>query len=175
MEIYTQREDVASPWWLVLLEGIFAAVFGFFVLMAPGATLFILVQFFGFYLLIAGILRIVSIFTESSMWGLKLLVGIVGILAGVLVIDHPHRATRDRRLRHRFSGHIAGGRRPDPSLSRRRLGHRCPERLGDRLRHHRAVKSPDRRGGYAVRFGRGHAGRRHRRHSSVLSHALEPC
>jgi uncharacterized membrane protein HdeD (DUF308 family) len=67
MEIYTQREDVASPWWLVLLEGIFAAVFGVFVLMAPGATLFILVQFFGFYLLnISKLLRSGSIVIRDS-------------------------------------------------------------------------------------------------------------
>src|SRR3954464_4194684 len=68
---------------LVLLEGIFAAIFGFLLLMAPGSTLVFLVQVLGFYLLIGGILRIVSIFLDSSIWGLKLVLGIIGIIGGI--------------------------------------------------------------------------------------------
>ena len=77
------------PWWLVLLEGIFAAIFGILLLIAPGATLIFLVRVLGFYLFIEGILRIVSIFLDSSLWGLKLVIGILGILAGVVVLNHP--------------------------------------------------------------------------------------
>ena len=77
------------PWWLVLLEGIFAAIFGILLLVAPGATLIFLVRVLGFYLLIEGILRIVSIFLHSSLWGLKLVIGIIGILAGMVVLNHP--------------------------------------------------------------------------------------
>jgi uncharacterized membrane protein HdeD (DUF308 family) len=81
--------DTTYPWWLVLLEGIFAAIFGFLLLIAPGSTLFFLVQVFGFYLLIDGILRIISIFIDHSLWGLKLVIGIFGILAGIVVLNHP--------------------------------------------------------------------------------------
>ena len=77
------------PWWLVLLEGIFAAVFGFLLLIAPGATFTFLVQVFSFYLLIGGILRLVSLFMDRSLWGLKLIMGILGILAGIVVLNHP--------------------------------------------------------------------------------------
>ena len=84
-----QRGDLTLPWWLVLLEGIFAAVFGLLLLIAPGASLLFLVQVFGFYLLIGGLLRIVSIFIDSSLWGLKLVIGILGILAGIVVLNHP--------------------------------------------------------------------------------------
>jgi uncharacterized membrane protein HdeD (DUF308 family) len=77
------------PWWLVLLEGIFAAIFGFLLLIEPGATLVFLVQVLGIYLLIEGILRIVSIFLDSSLWGLKLVIGILGIIAGIIVLNHP--------------------------------------------------------------------------------------
>jgi uncharacterized membrane protein HdeD (DUF308 family) len=73
-----------TPWWLVLLEGIFAAIFGLLLLTAPGATLIFVVRVLGFYLLTEGILRIVSIFVSSSLWGLKL--GI-GILAGMVVLN----------------------------------------------------------------------------------------
>jgi uncharacterized membrane protein HdeD (DUF308 family) len=81
--------DTTYPWWLVLLEGIFAAIFGFLLLIAPGSTLVFLVQILGFYLLIGGILRMVSIFTDSSSWGWKFIGGIFGILAGIVVLNHP--------------------------------------------------------------------------------------
>jgi uncharacterized membrane protein HdeD (DUF308 family) len=48
-----------------------------------------LFQVLGFYLFIEGILRIVSIFVDSSLWGLKLGIGILGILAGIVVLNHP--------------------------------------------------------------------------------------
>ena len=83
------REDVTFPWWLVLLEGIFAAIFGLLLFIAPGGTQMFLVQVLGFYLLIAGILRIVSIFLDASWWGWKLLLGILGIIAGIVVLQHP--------------------------------------------------------------------------------------
>ena len=81
--------ETTFPWWLVLLEGIFASIFGILLLIAPGATLFFLVQVLGWYLFIDGILRIVSIFLDTSLWGLKLAVGILGILAGIVVLNHP--------------------------------------------------------------------------------------
>jgi uncharacterized membrane protein HdeD (DUF308 family) len=84
-----EMRETTFPWWLVLLEGIFAAIFGFLLLIAPGGTLVFLVQVLGFYLLIEGILRLVSIFLDSSLWGLKLAIGILGILGGMVVLNHP--------------------------------------------------------------------------------------
>jgi len=89
MTTYTESEGATSPWWLVLLEGIFAAIFGFLLLIAPGSTTFFLVQVLGFYLLIGGILRVVSIFIDHSLWGLKLVVGILGLFGGIVVLQHP--------------------------------------------------------------------------------------
>src|SRR5215212_12071683 len=84
-----REEDATFPWWLVLLEGIFAAIFGLLLLIAPGATLIFLVQVLGFYLLIGGIFRVVSMFIDTSLWGWKLVGGIIGILAGIVVLQHP--------------------------------------------------------------------------------------
>jgi uncharacterized membrane protein HdeD (DUF308 family) len=81
--------ETSFPWWLVLLQGIFAAIFGLLLLVEPGSTLLFLVQVLGFYLFIEGILRLVSIFLDSSLWGLKLGIGILGILAGIVVLNHP--------------------------------------------------------------------------------------
>ena len=81
--------ETTFPWWLVLLEGIFAGIFGLLLLSAPTATLLFLVQVFGFYLFLGGIFRLVSIFTDSSSWGWKLAGGLFGIVAGIAVLQHP--------------------------------------------------------------------------------------
>ena len=64
-------------------------IIGILLLTSPGIPLFALVQITGFFWLIGGIFRIVSIFVDSSSWGWKLLGGIIGILAGLVVLQHP--------------------------------------------------------------------------------------
>ena len=59
-------------------------------LTAPGATLLALTTFLGFYWLIMGVLELVRVFVDRSVpWIWSLLVGIVGILAGIFVLRHP--------------------------------------------------------------------------------------
>jgi uncharacterized membrane protein HdeD (DUF308 family) len=82
-------EGTPIPWWLILLEGIAAVIIGLFLLTAPGITLVFLVQVTGFFWLIGGIFRIVSIFVDASLWGWKLLGGVIGVLAGLVVLQHP--------------------------------------------------------------------------------------
>src|ERR687898_576368 len=84
-----RTEETGFPWWLVLLEGIAAAIVGLFLLTAPGATLFVLIQVLGIFWLVSGSFRIVSSFIDSSMWGWKLIGGVFGILAGIVVLQHP--------------------------------------------------------------------------------------
>jgi len=83
----TQQSNI---WWLFLLQGIAAIVLGLMLITAPGATLVIMVTFLGFYWLIEGILSLVHIFVDRVVpWIWSLLIGIVGIAAGVLVLRHP--------------------------------------------------------------------------------------
>jgi uncharacterized membrane protein HdeD (DUF308 family) len=86
---YAGRRGEALPWWLVLVEGILVALLGLLLLVAPGASLFFIVQLLGLYLFIAGIFRIIGIFLDSSSWGLKLLGGILCLIAGLAVLRHP--------------------------------------------------------------------------------------
>ena len=79
----------ATPWWLVLLEGIALFLAGILLLTAPLTTIVFLVQILGLYWLVTGILSLVSIFGDSSSWGWKLFVGILGIIAGLAVLRHP--------------------------------------------------------------------------------------
>jgi len=83
------QENYEVPWWLVLVQGISALVIGIFLLGAPGATTFFLIQFLGIYWLISGIFQIVAIFIDKTAWGWKLFAGILGVLAGFAVINHP--------------------------------------------------------------------------------------
>lgn len=84
-----QMQTAEVPWWLVLIQGIFALVIGILLLIAPGKTTFFVVQFLGIYWLISGIFQIVAIFIDSTSWGWKLFGGVIGILAGFAVINHP--------------------------------------------------------------------------------------
>jgi uncharacterized membrane protein HdeD (DUF308 family) len=53
-------------------------------------TLFVLIQIVAiYYWLVTGIISIASIFVDSRMWFLKLLVGLLGIAAGIIVNQHP--------------------------------------------------------------------------------------
>jgi len=78
-----------TPWWLVLLTGIAAVVLGVLLLASPGSTTLVIVQFLGWYWLISGIFNIVAMFVDRSQWGWKLFMGILGIIAGILVIQSP--------------------------------------------------------------------------------------
>jgi uncharacterized membrane protein HdeD (DUF308 family) len=83
------RRGETVPWWLVLVEGILLALFGLLLLAAPGASLFFMVQLLGLYLFIAGIFRIIDIFIDPTSWGLKLIAGVLCLIAGLAVLRHP--------------------------------------------------------------------------------------
>jgi uncharacterized membrane protein HdeD (DUF308 family) len=77
------------PWWLVLIQGIAAIIIGILLLTNPAATTVVIIQVIGIYWLITGIFEIVAIFIDRSGWGWKLFSGIIGILAGIVIIQHP--------------------------------------------------------------------------------------
>jgi len=81
----------ASPWWVVLIEGIFALMLGIVLLANPVATSVFLATVVGIYLLIRGVLALIQIFVGGSgmAWPWLLVGGILGILAGVAVLAYP--------------------------------------------------------------------------------------
>ena len=85
-----ERAPYANIWWVFLLQGLAAIVLGFMLLTEPAATMVALTTFFGFYWLITGVLALVHVFVGRDthrIW--SLLSGILGILAGLLVLRHP--------------------------------------------------------------------------------------
>lgn len=84
----TQKEG-ASLWWLVLLRGIAALLVGIFLLTSPAMTTVVLITFIGAWWLVDGVFSLVGMFVNRTAWGLKLALGILGILAGIYVLRHP--------------------------------------------------------------------------------------
>lgn len=77
------------PWWLLLIDGIALIILGIMLFLNPTMTSQLLVLFLGIYWFVAGILKIINIFVDKKLWGLKLFAGILGILAGLLIIGGP--------------------------------------------------------------------------------------
>ncbi len=86
---YESGAAMAPSRWLVLLLGIIAVIFGVLFFIYPIPTLEFLVILLGFYWLFNGIVALISLFTDKTGRGWKLLVGILGVLAGVLVLAYP--------------------------------------------------------------------------------------
>ncbi|TDD38222.1 HdeD family acid-resistance protein [Nonomuraea terrae] len=82
--------DVSRSWWLLLLRGLAAVVFGFLALLWPGITVLALVAFFGAYALVSGIFALFAGFrhaTRSRAW--LIVTGVIGILAGIVALVWP--------------------------------------------------------------------------------------
>jgi uncharacterized membrane protein HdeD (DUF308 family) len=86
-------ETKAMPWWLILIEGVAAIIVGILLFTSTVQTMAVLVVFLGLYWLIKGIFDIVSMFVDHTAWGWKLFIGIIGILAGLLILRSPMMST----------------------------------------------------------------------------------
>jgi len=77
---------LARNWWLLLLRGIAAILFGLLAFAWPGITLLSLVILYGFYALLDGLFAILAAIkggnVESRWW--LILIGILGVAAGLL-------------------------------------------------------------------------------------------
>lgn len=81
------------PWWLVLIEGILLIIIGIFLLVTPYKTSVSIVWVLGLYWLIRGIIDLVSLIWDRRMWGWKVFAGILGIIAGYIVLQQPLTST----------------------------------------------------------------------------------
>ena len=83
---------LAKCWWLLLLRGIAAIVFGTLAFIWPGLTLVTLVLLYGAFALVDGVLSLVAAFTGSTKpvptWWL-VVVGLLGIGAGAVTFLWP--------------------------------------------------------------------------------------
>ncbi len=87
--------SLSRNWWLVLLRGIAAIVFGVLAFVLPGLTLLTLVILYGVYALFDGVVALMAAFwadgragKTGSRWWLAV-VGVLGILAGLFTFFWP--------------------------------------------------------------------------------------
>lgn len=82
---------LAKNWWMLLLRGIAAIIFGVLALAWPGMTLLTLILFYGAFALADGVLAIIAAITGGApapRWWLAI-VGLLGISAGLLTFLMP--------------------------------------------------------------------------------------
>jgi len=90
------RSDLESiakgVWWLVLIRGVLAILFGVFALFWPGVALLTLVYVFGAYAILDGIAAIVAGIRhrkEEGHWVWQIIQGVISIAAGVIAFVWP--------------------------------------------------------------------------------------
>jgi uncharacterized membrane protein HdeD (DUF308 family) len=83
---------LAKSWWLLLLRGIAAIIFGILAFVWPGLTLVTLVLLYGAFALVDGVISLIAAFTGSAKpvptWWL-VVVGLLGIAAGIVTFAWP--------------------------------------------------------------------------------------
>ncbi len=85
-------ESLKRHWWVPVIRGIAAIVFGIIAFAYPGLTVATLVLFFGAWVLIDGIFRVVGAIGHRASdpdWGWHIVIGIVGIIVGLLTFHAP--------------------------------------------------------------------------------------
>src|SRR2546421_1689511 len=79
-------------WWLVLLQGVLSVVLGGLALAMPGVTLGALILLWGLFALLNGVVEVFSAIGAAGSnrsWGWQLAGGLVGILAGLVILRWP--------------------------------------------------------------------------------------
>jgi uncharacterized membrane protein HdeD (DUF308 family) len=88
-------DHLGKSWWLVALRGVLAIVFGLLAFFYPGATLLVLIAFFGAYMFVDGVLALVQAMRfrhDRDQWPMLLIEGILGIVAGLITFFLPGAA-----------------------------------------------------------------------------------
>ena len=83
-------ETLKRHWWIPVLRGVAAIIFGVIAFTHPVMAAATLVLFFGAWVLIDGVFRVVgAIGHRDPDWGSDLIIGILGIIVGLLTFHAP--------------------------------------------------------------------------------------
>lgn len=88
----TGKQVLKDLWGLILVRGIIMILLGIILLAWPMATLTTLLMFMGAWWLVDGITTIVKSIKgrkELEVWGWGIFTGILGAIAGIIVLSHP--------------------------------------------------------------------------------------
>ena len=79
-------QQMTRNWWVVVLRGVLAVVFGLAAILWPALTLLTLIQLFGAFALVEGVFAVVGALfgrEHNGSWWMHILEGIVAILVGL--------------------------------------------------------------------------------------------
>lgn len=86
------RETARTIWWMVLVRGVLAILFGVIVLATPGAALLALVAVYAAYAIVDGVVAIVAGLRHrraETHWVWHVVQGVVSVAAGVIAVVWP--------------------------------------------------------------------------------------
>jgi uncharacterized membrane protein HdeD (DUF308 family) len=85
-------DQLSRSWWLFLVRGILAILFGVLALLKPGVTMEALLLYLGAWFLVDGVFKVFGAFSSSTpkddKWLLGL-TGLLGVLLGILTFTSP--------------------------------------------------------------------------------------
>src|SRR5215471_21134058 len=85
-------ETIKRHWWVPVLRGVVAIIFGVIAFTHPLMAAATLVIFFGAWVLVDGVFRLVGAIRHRASdpdWGFNLIIGILGIIIGLLTFHAP--------------------------------------------------------------------------------------
>ena len=85
--------DSKSDRYMYLFGGIVSLVLGLLLFTQTTATLAVIMLLVGLLWLIQGIFALLSIFIDKTSWGWRLFGGVIGIAAGLIVLQNPLAST----------------------------------------------------------------------------------
>lgn len=88
--------SLSQNWWLVVLRGVLAILFGLSAFIWPGITILTLIVMFGIYAVVDGLVAVatgIARTKDTPRWWTFVLEGLVSIAAGVVALFQPGLAT----------------------------------------------------------------------------------
>jgi len=86
-------QAIASHWWILLIRGLVAILFGIVALVYPGITAIIFVFLFGGYAIVDGVLNLVTAIRfrhpDNQRWWWMIAEGVLGIGIGLVTFFYP--------------------------------------------------------------------------------------
>ena len=82
----------ARNWWIYVVRGALALIFGMYAWFMPGLAMKVLLMFFGIFVLLEGLFAIIGSIAGrkySEVWWLVLMEGIAGLVLGLLTLTRP--------------------------------------------------------------------------------------
>lgn len=92
MVVRDLKSVARTTWWLLLMRGVLAVLFGLYALFSPGSALASLVFVFGFYAIVDGVSSVVLGVRNRKVqrhWGWQIADGAISVVAGIVAITLP--------------------------------------------------------------------------------------